>query len=96
MFDKTVKGLTKKATNNEAAGPTGSSNAMEIDSGTTPDTERKPAVFKGLTGIELPPIINCERGFWRRTTAPGRQRLEENPSAKHNPELSRVESWVST
>ncbi|KAL4974069.1 transcription factor TFIID complex subunit 8 C-term-domain-containing protein [Aspergillus desertorum] len=96
MFDKTVKGLSKKAPNNVVAASAGNFNAMEVDSSTAPDSEGKPGGSKGLPGVELPPIINCERGFWRRNAAPGRQRQEEKPSAQHNSELSRVESWVST
>ncbi|KAL4995161.1 hypothetical protein BDV10DRAFT_196950 [Aspergillus recurvatus] len=96
MFEKTVKGLSKKAPINVVAASAGSSNAIEVDSGTAPDTEGKLGGSKGLHGIELPPIINCERGFWRRNAAPGRQRPEEKPSAKHNPGLSTVENRVTS
>ncbi|KAL4915832.1 hypothetical protein BDW62DRAFT_212399 [Aspergillus aurantiobrunneus] len=75
MFEKTVKGLSKKAPKN---GASSSSTATEIDSSAATETEAKPGRSKGLAGMELPPIINCERGFWRRS---GRQRPEEKPSA---------------
>ncbi|KAL4784772.1 transcription factor TFIID complex subunit 8 C-term-domain-containing protein [Aspergillus varians] len=91
MFEKTVKGLSKKPSKNA---PVGNSNAMEIDSSAA---EAKPGRSKGLAGMELPPIINCERDFWRRSAMSGRQRPEEKSSgAKHTSDLSRIESWVST
>ncbi|KAL2855358.1 hypothetical protein BJY01DRAFT_231681 [Aspergillus pseudoustus] len=89
MFEKTVKGLSKKA----QRGPVlGGPSAMEIDAGAA-ETEAKPGRSKGLAGIELPPIINCERDLWRRNAASGRQRPEEKSGAKHAPDLSRIESW---
>ncbi|KAL4928214.1 uncharacterized protein BDV17DRAFT_282192 [Aspergillus undulatus] len=93
MFEKTVKGLAKKASNPPAAG---SSNAMDIDSSTAAESEARPGRNKGLAGMELPPIINCERDFWRRNAVSGRQRPEEKSNGtKHTPDISRVESWQS-
>ncbi|KAL4866759.1 hypothetical protein BDV12DRAFT_187182 [Aspergillus spectabilis] len=92
MFEKTVKGLSKKSPKNAAAT---SFNAVEVDSGAA-ETEGKAGKSKGLSGFELPPIINCERDLWRRNTM-SRQRLEEKTSgSKNNPDLSRVESWLSS
>ncbi|KAL3482195.1 transcription factor TFIID complex subunit 8 C-term-domain-containing protein [Aspergillus californicus] len=93
MFEKTVKGLSKKVSKNPVPG----SFEMEVDSGTTADADAKSGRTKGLAGMELPPIINCERDLWRRTTLSGRQRPEEKSgNTKQNPDLSRVESWMST
>ncbi|KAL5333513.1 transcription factor TFIID complex subunit 8 C-term-domain-containing protein [Aspergillus crustosus] len=90
MFEKTVKGLSKKAPKNAAAA---ASNAMEVDLGPA-EPEGKASKPKGLAGFELPPIINCERDHWRRNNM-SRQRPEEKTSGtKNNPVLSRVESWV--
>ncbi|KAL4944275.1 hypothetical protein BDV06DRAFT_187724 [Aspergillus oleicola] len=95
MFEKTAKALSRKAPKNT---PAANPNAMDVDSSTTAaESEAKSNRPKGLASIELPPIINCERDFWRRNPVLGRQRQEENSSGtKHTPGISRVESWVST
>ncbi|RDW67365.1 TBP-associated factor 8 family protein [Aspergillus mulundensis] len=93
MFEKTVTSLSEKAPNNV---PAGSSNAMEIDFGHAAETEGEQGTSRGLAGLELPPIINCERDFWRRNAASGRQRPEEKAGSKHNPEVSKVENWMDT
>ncbi|KAL2867321.1 uncharacterized protein BJX67DRAFT_371983 [Aspergillus lucknowensis] len=90
MFEKTVKALSKKASRNTAPG---TSSAMDIDSGAA-EIETKPSKSKGLAGMELPPIINCERDLWRRNANSGRQRSGETSGTKHTPDLSRVESWI--
>ncbi|KAL4809903.1 transcription factor TFIID complex subunit 8 C-term-domain-containing protein [Aspergillus unguis] len=92
MFEKTIKGLSKNIPKVAAAG---TSDAMDVDSSANAETDVKPGKPKGLNGIELPPIINCERDFWRRNAASGRQRPEEKTgSAKPTPDPSRVENWV--
>ncbi|KAL4953522.1 transcription factor TFIID complex subunit 8 C-term-domain-containing protein [Aspergillus filifer] len=92
MFEKTAKALSKKAPK-----ATANPNAMDIDSSTTAAESDKSGRQKGLAGMELPPIINCERDFWRRNPVSGRQRQEEKTSGtKHTPDISRVESWVSS
>ncbi|KAL4900786.1 hypothetical protein BDW74DRAFT_170561 [Aspergillus multicolor] len=96
MFEKTAMSLSKRASSNL---PPGSSIAMEIDSGPAAETKGGQGEFSGLAGLELPPIINCERDFWRRNAASGRQRPEEKAGkagAKHDPEPSRRQLfWAS-
>lgn len=104
MFEKTIKGLAKNSQKNTTV--PGTAAPMEIDSGAGPDVEVKPSRSKISLNVELPPIVNCERDFWRRTTASsnGPPRAEESqlkPEEKPNgtteaANLSRVDSWVST
>ncbi|KAB8073122.1 transcription factor TFIID complex subunit 8 C-term-domain-containing protein [Aspergillus leporis] len=93
MFEKTVKGLAKKMQKNTTV--SGAAAPMEIDSGAV-DPDVKSSRNNASLSIELPPIINCERDYWRRTTT-GNRRPEERPSnTKDAPDISRVNSWVST
>ncbi|RAL01814.1 uncharacterized protein BO80DRAFT_404689 [Aspergillus ibericus CBS 121593] len=91
MFEKTVRALAKKI-QKPATGP--GSGAMEIDSGA--GAEDRTSRSKLSLNIELPPIINCERDFWRRAPTSGSRRSEDNkpPSSKDTPDLSRVDSWL--
>lgn len=71
MFEKTVKGLTKKFQKDQlASAPTGiaGGSAMEIDSVPATDGGVK-ARSKVSWNLEMGPIVNCERDLWRRTTA---------------------------
>lgn len=102
MFEKTVKAVAKKSPKNANLG--GTSAPMEIDSGAGPDVDMKPSRTKtSLNVVELPPVINCERDFWRRTTTHAKSRPEDShhskPEDKPNgtdPSTSRVEKWVTT
>lgn len=76
MFEKTVKGLAKKMQKPPVPVP---GSAMEIESGNVVDPEIKRNRTKGPV-IELPPIVNCERDFWRRS-ATSASRVEEKPGA---------------
>ena len=91
MFEKTVRALAKKVQKPATAPGSG---PMEIDSGAGADADR--ARSKLPLNIELPPIINCERDFWRRAPTSGSRRSEETKpsSSKDSPDLSRVDSWV--
>ncbi|EAW09968.1 TBP-associated factor 8 family protein [Aspergillus clavatus NRRL 1] len=94
MFEKTVKGIAKKVQRDTAASSTAA--PLEIDFGTL-DAEPKPARPKVPLSLELPPVINCERDLWRRTTAPSNRRAEDkSPGPKDTTSVTRVESWVST
>lgn len=95
MFEKTIKGMLKKTP--KALPAPGSSAPMEIDSGAAADADVKASRNKTALSIELPPIINCERDLWRKSTVSRDRRPEEKPPAsKDNPNLPRVENWVST
>ena len=107
MFEKTLKGMAKKFQKNTTVPGTTTTVPMEIDYGAGADVDVKPSRSKGSMHLELPPIINCERDLWRRTTASGSQRREESqprPEEKPNgtgateaaANHSRVDSWVST
>ncbi|KNG85561.1 bromodomain associated domain protein [Aspergillus nomiae NRRL 13137] len=92
MFEKTIKGIAKKLQKNTTT--PGAAAPMEIDSGAVdPDVKARNKVS---LSIELPPIINCERDFWRRTTTGNRRPEERPPGNKEAPDISRVDSWVST
>ncbi|RAL09091.1 TBP-associated factor 8 family protein [Aspergillus homomorphus CBS 101889] len=96
MFEKTFKGLAKRMQRTATAA--GSAAPMEIDSGAGLDTEVKPTRSKLALSIELPPIINCEREFWRRVPSSGTRRTDDKqPATKESHNISsRVDSWVST
>ncbi|PYI07883.1 hypothetical protein BO78DRAFT_365716 [Aspergillus sclerotiicarbonarius CBS 121057] len=90
MFEKTARALAKKI-QKPATGP--GSGPMEIDSGA--GAEDRASRSKLSLNIELPPIINCERDFWRRAPTSGSRRVEDKPSSsKDTPDLSRVDSWM--
>ncbi|PYI26164.1 hypothetical protein BP00DRAFT_440206 [Aspergillus indologenus CBS 114.80] len=95
MFEKTVKGLAKRM--QRTATVPGAAAPMEIDSGAGLDTEVKPVRSKLALSIELPPIINCEREFWRRAPSSGTRRVVEDkqPAVKKeaHDRASRVDSW---
>lgn len=73
MFEKTIKGLAKKLQKDgkdvSANLPLGGalSTAMDIDSG--PAERETKTKSKISWNLELGPIVNCERNYWRRTTA---------------------------
>ncbi|KAH8424358.1 TBP-associated factor 8 family protein [Aspergillus melleus] len=95
MFEKTIKAMLKKTPKGLPA--PGASGPMEIDSGAAADADVKSARNKTALSIELPPIINCERDLWRKSTGSRDRRPEEKtPGSKDNPNLPRVENWVST
>lgn len=90
MFEKTVKGLAKKTQKPTMPVP---GTAVDIESGSV-DPEVKRQRSKVPFSIELPPIVNCERDFWRRSAVPGR--IPEKPEEpKDAGNLSRVDSFVS-
>ncbi|OJJ44427.1 hypothetical protein ASPZODRAFT_71592 [Penicilliopsis zonata CBS 506.65] len=85
MFEKTIKGLTKKMHKESSAVAVGG----EVDLPGEAPTRTK----SSLLSLELGPIVNCERDLWRRTTA-GSRRVEEKPvEAKDVATTTRVESW---
>lgn len=86
MFEKTVKSLAKKMQLPSALVP---GSAMDIDSGHV-DPQVKRSKTKVPLGIELPPIINCERDFWRRsaTRGSGNRTSEQKPEQKENEQKS--------
>lgn len=99
MFEKTVKALVKKSPKNTTVA--GMAAPMEIDSGAGADVELKTSRSNVSLNLELPPIINCERDLWRRTTASrsgeNHSKPEEKPNGKpETGNLSRMDSWVST
>lgn len=74
MFEKTIKGLAKRMQKNASANV-----AAEMDEGPLAEQEVKPPRSGALLGLELGPIVNCERDLWRRTTASGARRPDEKP-----------------
>jgi hypothetical protein len=79
MFEKTVKGLAKKVQKEPLAATSvnaGPASAMEIDFGPTLDGDVKIRA-KASSNMEMGPIVNCERDYWRRTTAASRRGVED-------------------
>lgn len=71
MFERTVKGLAKKLpkdSHGQSAISSAVGSAMDIDSGPPADSDAK-ARSKLSWNLELGPIVNCERDFWRRATS---------------------------
>lgn len=93
MFEKTIRGLAKKAQkNNNVPGPA-DAQPMEIDGGAVQKQLKPP-----LANIELGPIVNCERGFWLKTATTGPRKTEKTKKAVETKDaaVSRVERLVST
>lgn len=90
MFEKTTKGLSKKL-GKETHGSLGLGSAMETDSGPmNADTKNN---LKLSWNMELGPIVNCERDFWRRTTSSASRTEENTPKptfSAESLEVSRV------
>lgn len=76
MFEKAVKGIAKKTQKPALPVP---GTAMEIESGNVADPEVKRTRSKVPLDIKLPPIVNCERDFWRRSAVPGNRISEDKP-----------------
>jgi hypothetical protein len=77
MFEKTVKGLAKKLQKDPLAAPglnATATPAMEIDIG---PIEADPKVRSKAWNQEMGPIVNCERDYWRRTTAASGRVVED-------------------
>lgn len=82
MFEKTVKGLTKKRQKDSLATSRGGATmgtAMEVDSGMEEAADPK-IRSKVSWSVEVGPIVNCERDLWRRTTASGTRHTSEKAS----------------
>ncbi|KAJ5516148.1 hypothetical protein N7527_007708 [Penicillium freii] len=75
MFEKTIKGLSKK--HNKESHGTFPSSAMDIDSGHPADADK--SRLKLSWNMELGPIVNCERDLWRRTGSNARRGEEKTP-----------------
>ncbi|CAG8278168.1 unnamed protein product [Penicillium nalgiovense] len=75
MFEKTIKGLSKKQKDSHGTFP---SSAMDVDSGHPADADTKPRL-KLSWNMELGPIVNCERDLWRRTSSNARRGEEKSP-----------------
>ncbi|KAI2722772.1 transcriptional regulator family: Bromodomain transcription factor [Penicillium roqueforti] len=73
MFEKTIKGLSKKHSKDSHGTITNS--AMDIDSGHPANADTKPR----LNISELGPIVNCERDLWRQTSSNARRREDKTP-----------------
>jgi hypothetical protein len=80
MFEKTVKGVMKKAQKDSLASsnvPGALNMAMDIDSTPVPAEADSKIRSKVSLNLELGPIVNCERDFWRRTTSASARRAED-------------------
>ncbi|KAJ5593945.1 uncharacterized protein N7459_000153 [Penicillium hispanicum] len=100
MFEKTVKGLAKKLQKDGkdvlAQPPLGGAlgSAMEVDSGPAADGDAK-TKSKVSWNLELGPIVNCERNYWRRTTA-ANPRGGDEKTPKPAPSAEMADSFVGT
>lgn len=75
MFEKTIKGLSKK--HGKESHGTFPSSAMDIDSGHPADADK--SRLKLSWNMELGPIVNCERDLWRQTSSNARRGEEKTP-----------------
>lgn len=72
MFEKTVKGFTKRMQKNASVGV-----AAELDEGPLAEKELKPPQSKIPGNLEFGPVVNCERHLWRRITSGNSRRVEK-------------------
>ncbi|RAO73250.1 uncharacterized protein BHQ10_009262 [Talaromyces amestolkiae] len=87
MFEKTIRGLNKRKPITAAAAAEGQ---QSIDS---QGAAQKDAKFS-LSNLDLAPIVNCERSFWRKNTS-STQKAEKLPDTNESA-IAKVERWVST
>ncbi|KUL84205.1 hypothetical protein ZTR_06913 [Talaromyces verruculosus] len=87
MFEKTIRGLSKRKPIATAAA---ADSQQPID---LQGAAQKDAKFP-LATLDLAPIVNCERSFWRKSTS-STQKVEKLPDAKESA-IAKVERWVST
>lgn len=59
MFEKTIRAITKKKNNSSS-----NNNKVALPA-TTTESDGKQAKFS-MASLELAPIVNCERDFWRK------------------------------
>jgi hypothetical protein len=85
MFEKTVRGLAKRSQKTVTDGQ-----SMEIDGGASQKQSKSL-----LANIEMAPIVNCEREFWRKSASTG-PRKAEKPVDTKDPAMARLERWVTT
>lgn len=91
MFEKTVKGLMKKAQKDSLASsnvPGALNVTMDVDSAPDPADADSKTRSRISLNLELGPIVNCERDFWRRTTSASARRAEDKepqPTASVEP-----------
>lgn len=85
MFEKTIKGLKRKP-----AAAADADGQQPVDSQGGGQNEAK----FSLATLDLAPIVNCERSFWRKNLS-GTQKAEKLPDAKESA-IAKVERWVST
>jgi hypothetical protein len=78
MFEKTMKSLTKKVQKTSTESAPGSQSDAKI---------------KSTTIIELGPIVNCERGFWRKP-ASANTRKTDKPGEARESTANRTERWA--
>ncbi|EED12196.1 bromodomain associated domain protein [Talaromyces stipitatus ATCC 10500] len=78
MFEKTIRGLSKKV-----------QQPVDSQGGGAGQKDSK----SSLANLDLAPIVNCERSFWRKSTS-GTQKAEKLPDK--DSVIAKVERWVST
>lgn len=89
MFLKTVKGLAKKSQKNPlapASTGTGLASAMDIDSFSA-DADKGRS--KLSVNLEMGPIVNCERDYWRRAGGQSSEEKSSKPTPSAEPAESR-------
>lgn len=77
MFDKTVKGLVKKMQRSAPDAASNTAPSMELDPGPGPYGQPKPSRPKIPISLELGPIVNCERDFWRKSAKQKAEKAEK-------------------
>ena len=84
MFDRTAKALLKKSSSKKGA----------LDRPANPQNEAEPKTKK--LDLDLGPIVNCEKGYWRKDPAADARRTEKKPtnSDPKDAKNDRVESWA--
>lgn len=76
MFERTIRAVTKKSNKTAAAPP--ALTTTEVDG--KAEGAQKPAKFS-MANLELAPIVNCERGFWRKA-ATGSSKTDKSADTK--------------
>lgn len=91
MFEKTIKGLAKKAQRNAPDAASNIAPSMNIDAGQPGVMEQKPSRPKLPIHFELGPIVNCERDYWRKTASTTGRKVEKKQTDQKQSIMTTVE-----
>lgn len=98
MFEKTIRGLMKRSQKPATVPADGQqpSDAQGAAAATAAAAAAQKENKISMASLDLAPIVNCERDFWRKSkSATATQKAEKLPDMKDSA-AAKVERWVSS